>query len=58
MGAAAAIQAANSGWQRTAAITLDSYHAAVDEYASSHPMAAAYGITAHRLNTFGKDDDV
>jgi D-inositol-3-phosphate glycosyltransferase len=43
MGAAAAIHAANSGWQRTAAITLDSYHAAVDEHASSHPMAAVYG---------------
>lgn len=43
MGTAAAIHAANSGWQRTAAITLDSYHAAVDEYASSHPMAAVYG---------------
>ena len=28
MGTAAAIHAANSGWQRTAAITLDSYHAA------------------------------
>jgi D-inositol-3-phosphate glycosyltransferase len=28
MGAAAAIHAAKSGWQRTAAITLDSYHAA------------------------------
>jgi D-inositol-3-phosphate glycosyltransferase len=43
MGAAAAIHAANSGWQRTAAITLDSYHAAVDEHASAHPMAAVYG---------------
>ena len=43
MGPAAAIHAQNSGWQRTAAITLDSYHAAVDEYASSHPMAAGYG---------------
>jgi D-inositol-3-phosphate glycosyltransferase len=43
MGTAAAIHAANSGWQRTAAITLDSYHAAIDEYASSHPMAAVYG---------------
>ncbi|MFE4544472.1 D-inositol-3-phosphate glycosyltransferase [Arthrobacter sp. NPDC056727] len=43
MGTAAAIHAANSGWQRTAAITLDSYHAAVDEHASSHPMAAVYG---------------
>jgi D-inositol-3-phosphate glycosyltransferase len=43
MGTAAAIHASNSGWQRTAAITLDSYHAAVDEYASSHPMAAVYG---------------
>jgi D-inositol-3-phosphate glycosyltransferase len=28
IGTAAAIHAANSGWQRTAAITLDSYHAA------------------------------
>ncbi|WP_442863632.1 D-inositol-3-phosphate glycosyltransferase [Arthrobacter sp. FW305-BF8] len=28
MGTAAAIHAANSGWQRTAALTLDSYHAA------------------------------
>ncbi|MFC7849295.1 D-inositol-3-phosphate glycosyltransferase [Arthrobacter sp. NPDC057388] len=43
MGTAAAIHAANSGWQRTAGITLDSYHAAVDEHASSHPMAAVYG---------------
>jgi D-inositol-3-phosphate glycosyltransferase len=43
MGTAAAIHAANSGWQRTAAITLDSYHAATDEFASGHPMAAVYG---------------
>ncbi|MDQ0620599.1 glycosyltransferase involved in cell wall biosynthesis [Arthrobacter globiformis] len=28
MGAAAALRAANSGWQRTAAVTLDSYHSA------------------------------
>jgi D-inositol-3-phosphate glycosyltransferase len=32
MGRAAAIRAENSGWQRTAAITLESYHAAVDNY--------------------------
>jgi D-inositol-3-phosphate glycosyltransferase len=32
MGRAAAIRAENSGWQRTAAITLESYHAAVDNH--------------------------
>jgi D-inositol-3-phosphate glycosyltransferase len=32
MGRAASIRAENSGWQRTAAITLESYHAAVDNY--------------------------
>jgi D-inositol-3-phosphate glycosyltransferase len=32
MGRAASIRAQNSGWQRTAAITLESYHAAVDNY--------------------------
>lgn len=32
MGRAAALHAESFGWQRTAAITLDSYHAAVDQY--------------------------
>jgi D-inositol-3-phosphate glycosyltransferase len=32
LGRAAAIRAQNSGWQRTAAITLESYHAAVDNF--------------------------
>lgn len=32
MGRAAAIRAQNSGWSRTAAITLESYHAAVDNH--------------------------
>jgi D-inositol-3-phosphate glycosyltransferase len=32
MGRAASIRAQNSGWQRTAAISLESYHAAVDNY--------------------------
>jgi D-inositol-3-phosphate glycosyltransferase len=33
LGRAAAIRAQSSGWQRTAAITLESYHAAVDNFA-------------------------
>ena len=32
LGRAAATRAQNSGWQRTAAITLESYHAAVDNF--------------------------
>ena len=32
MGRAAAIRAQNSGWARTAGITLESYHAAVDNH--------------------------
>ncbi|MCU1519275.1 MAG: D-inositol-3-phosphate glycosyltransferase [Pseudarthrobacter sp.] len=40
MGRAAAIRAQNSGWQRTAAITLESYHAAVDNHAGSRLIPA------------------
>jgi len=36
MGMAAALHAESFGWQRTAAITLESYHAAVDQYIDSH----------------------
>lgn len=36
MGRAAAIRAQSSGWQRTAAVTLDSYHAAADSFAAPH----------------------
>lgn len=41
MGRAAAVTAQNSGWQRTAAITLESYHAAVDNQLVSRLMPAA-----------------
>ncbi|HJV97986.1 MAG TPA: D-inositol-3-phosphate glycosyltransferase [Arthrobacter sp.] len=41
MGRAAAIRAQNSGWQRTAAITLESYHAAVDNHLVSRLIPAA-----------------
>jgi D-inositol-3-phosphate glycosyltransferase len=40
MGRAAAIRAQNSGWQRTAAITLESYHAAVDNSVRPHLITA------------------
>ncbi|WP_426996529.1 D-inositol-3-phosphate glycosyltransferase [Pseudarthrobacter sp. N5] len=42
MGRAASVHAQNSGWQRTAAITLESYHAAVDESLMSRTAAAAH----------------
>jgi D-inositol-3-phosphate glycosyltransferase len=32
MGLAAALHAESFGWQRTAAMTLESYHAAVDQH--------------------------
>jgi D-inositol-3-phosphate glycosyltransferase len=41
MGRAAAVTAQSSGWQRTAAITLESYHAAVDNQLVSRLMPAA-----------------
>lgn len=41
MGRAAAIRAQNSGWQRTAAITLESYHAAVDNHLVGRLIPAA-----------------
>ncbi|MEW9870309.1 D-inositol-3-phosphate glycosyltransferase [Arthrobacter sp. HS15c] len=41
MGRAAAIRAQNSGWQRTAAITLESYHAAVDNHLVRRLIPAA-----------------
>jgi D-inositol-3-phosphate glycosyltransferase len=40
MGRAAAIRAESSGWQRTAAITLESYHAAVDNQLMSRLIPA------------------
>ncbi|XAS66391.1 D-inositol-3-phosphate glycosyltransferase [Micrococcaceae bacterium Sec5.7] len=40
MGRAASVHAQNSGWQRTAAITLESYHAAVDNYLGSRMIPA------------------
>jgi D-inositol-3-phosphate glycosyltransferase len=42
MGRAASVHAQSSGWQRTAAITLESYHAAVEEYIAAHPVPAGY----------------
>jgi D-inositol-3-phosphate glycosyltransferase len=42
MGRAASVHAQSSGWQRTAAITLESYHAAVEEYIAAHQVPAAY----------------
>jgi D-inositol-3-phosphate glycosyltransferase len=43
MGRAAALHAESFGWQRTAAITLESYHAAVEQYLGHRqiPMARA-----------------
>ena len=43
MGRAASLHAQNSGWQRTAAITLESYHAAVDEFFARHKVAVGHG---------------
>jgi D-inositol-3-phosphate glycosyltransferase len=40
MGRAAAIRAQNSGWQRTAAITLESYHSAVDNFVGQRLLPA------------------
>ncbi|KNH16860.1 D-inositol 3-phosphate glycosyltransferase [Arthrobacter sp. ZBG10] len=40
MGRAAAIRAQSSGWQRTAAVTLDSYHAAADDSAAPRLVRA------------------
>ncbi|GAA1279592.1 D-inositol-3-phosphate glycosyltransferase [Arthrobacter pascens] len=42
MGRAAAVHAQSSGWQRTAAITLESYHAAVEEFAAGSTVPAGY----------------
>ena len=42
MGRAAALHAQNFGWQRTAAITLESYHAAVDQYVDSHRIPVGH----------------
>jgi D-inositol-3-phosphate glycosyltransferase len=42
MGRAASVHAQSSGWQRTAAITLESYHAAVDEFPAGHKVPAGY----------------
>jgi D-inositol-3-phosphate glycosyltransferase len=42
MGLAAALHAENFGWQRTAAITLESYHAAVDQYIDSHRIPGGH----------------
>ncbi|MGM9472249.1 D-inositol-3-phosphate glycosyltransferase [Pseudarthrobacter sp. YS3] len=41
MGLAAAIQAQNSGWQHTAALTLETYRAAVDDYLGRQLIPAA-----------------
>ena len=46
---AAAIRAQNSGWARTAAITLESYHAAVDNYAGSRLVPAAARSTSAKI---------
>jgi D-inositol-3-phosphate glycosyltransferase len=43
MGRAASLHAQNSGWQRTAAITLESYHAAVEEFFARHKVGAGHG---------------
>ncbi|WP_104172086.1 D-inositol-3-phosphate glycosyltransferase [Arthrobacter sp. Y81] len=42
MGRAAALHAQSFGWQRTAAITLESYHAAVDQYIDSHRIPVGH----------------
>ncbi|MEN8581705.1 D-inositol-3-phosphate glycosyltransferase [Arthrobacter sp. KBS0703] len=42
MGRAASVHAENSGWQRTAAITMESYQAAVDEFSGSQKLPADY----------------
>ena len=42
MGRAAALHAQSFGWQRTAAITLESYHAAVDQYIDSHRVPVGH----------------
>jgi D-inositol-3-phosphate glycosyltransferase len=41
MGLAAAIQAQNSGWQHTAALTLETYRGAVDDYLGRQLIPAA-----------------
>ena len=41
-GRAAALHAQSFGWQRTAAITLESYHAAVDQYIESHRIPVGH----------------
>jgi D-inositol-3-phosphate glycosyltransferase len=40
MGRAASIRAENLGWNRTAAITLETYHAAVEEKLAGRPVLA------------------
>jgi D-inositol-3-phosphate glycosyltransferase len=42
MGLAAALHAEDFGWQRTAAITLESYHAAVDQHIDSHRIPVGH----------------
>ena len=46
MGRAASIRAENLGWNRTAAITLETYHAAVEEKLAGRPAPAVSTIAA------------
>ncbi|MET4589067.1 D-inositol-3-phosphate glycosyltransferase [Arthrobacter sp. 754] len=46
MGLAAAIQAQNSGWQHTAALTLETYRAAVDDYLGRRLIPAVPAVPA------------
>ncbi|MFJ5698337.1 D-inositol-3-phosphate glycosyltransferase [Arthrobacter sp. NPDC093139] len=42
MGRAASVHAQSSGWQRTATITLESYHAAAEEFSAGRTAPAGY----------------
>jgi D-inositol-3-phosphate glycosyltransferase len=42
MGRAASVHAQSSGWQRTATITLESYHAAAEEFSAGRTVPAGY----------------
>jgi D-inositol-3-phosphate glycosyltransferase len=46
MGRAASIRAENLGWNRTAAITLETYHAAVEEKLAGRPALPLPTIAA------------
>ncbi|PTT62235.1 D-inositol-3-phosphate glycosyltransferase [Arthrobacter sp. HMWF013] len=47
MGLAAAIQAQNSGWQHTAALTLETYRAAVDDFSGRRLSTAVSAVPSH-----------